>query len=227
MTGRIIPMPGEAHRDVQSLLPWYLAGGLNETERALVEAHVSHCAECQADLRDEPRLAAAIADLPMAAAAPTVEHGWSQISRALEQEPPRRAPFAAWIARRVARRPRPIHSSGVATPWLGWALAGQFGLVLVLSLALFRTAPPARYHALGAAPASAEANVVVIFRPQTAEQDFRAILRSNDARLVDGPTVADAYLLHVASADRAKVLARLRRQPQIVLAEPVDSGATR
>jgi hypothetical protein len=227
MMGGIIQMPEDAHRDVQSLLPWYLAGGLNETELAQVKAHLSRCAECQADVRAEPRLAASIADLPIGAAALDVEHGWSRISRALEQAAPRRAPFAARIARLVARRPTPVRPSRAPTPWLGWALAAQFCLLLVLSLALWRSEQPSRYHTLGAAPVSAAANVVVMFRPQTAEKDFRAILRSNDARLVGGPTETDAYLLHVSSVDRAKVLARLRRQSQVVLAEPVDAGATR
>jgi hypothetical protein len=226
MTGRIIPMPGEAHREVQSLLPWYLAGGLNETERALVEAHVSRCAECQADLRDEPRLAGTIAELRSAAAVLDVEHGWTQMSRAIEREPRRRAPFTARISRLLAKRPG-LRLPRAEAPWMRWALAAQFCLVAMLSLVLWRTGQPARYHTLAAAPAGAEGSIVVIFRPQTSELDFRTILRSNDARLVDGPTAADAYVLHVSSADRAEVLARLRRQPQVVLAEPLDDGAGR
>jgi hypothetical protein len=106
-------------------------------------------------------------------------------------------------------------------------VAAQFLVLVLLSLALWRTTQPARYQTLGAPPASTMANIVVIFRPQTTEKDFRAILRSNEARLVDGPTVADAYLVHVSAADRAQVLASLRRQPQVVLAEPLDGEATR
>ena len=226
MTGRIIQMPGDAHREIQSLLPWYLLGGLDENERTLVKAHVSHCAECQAELRNDPRLAALIADLPVDAA-PDVEHGWRLMSRAIEQEAPKRASFATWTARFIAGRSRGVRPPRLEAPWLRWAVAAQFCLLLTLSVALWGADRPARYHALGAAPASAAGNIVVIFRPQTAEKDFREILRSNDARLVDGPTVADAYLLHVLDADRAKVLARLRRQPQVVLAEPVDAGTAR
>jgi hypothetical protein len=81
---------------------------------------------------------------------------------------------------------------------------------------------PAGYHALGAAPPSPEGNVVVIFRPETTEREFREILRSENARLVDGPSSTDAYLLHVAPAARPQALSALRRRSQVLVAEPVD-----
>ena len=68
------------------------------------------------------------------------------------------------------------------------------------------------------------ANVAVIFRPETPEKRLREILQASDARLVDGPTVADAYLLHVPAPDRNIALERLRRRAEVVLAEPVDQG---
>ncbi len=67
-----------------------------------------------------------------------------------------------------------------------------------------------------------DANVVVVFRPQTSEAAFRGGLRSVDARLVDGPTVADAYLVHVPPARRARALTALRANPDVSLAEAVD-----
>ena len=227
MTGRVIHLTGDGHRDAQLLLPWYLAGRLDEAERARVKAHVSHCAECQADLRDEPRLAAAVAGLPVDAGRPDVEHGWTLISRQLEQESPRRASSTPWAALFDAARRKAVRPPRQEAAWLRWAVAAQFCLLLALSLALWRTAQPARYHTLGAEPANAAGNIVVIFRPQTPEKDFRAILNASHARLVDGPTVTDAYLLHVPAADRAAALAKLRRQAQVVVAEPVDSGTTR
>jgi hypothetical protein len=64
----------------------------------------------------------------------------------------------------------------------------------------------------------------VVFRPNTPERALREILRASDARLVGGPTEADAYLLQVPAAARVKALARLRREARVVLAEPVDAG---
>ena len=224
MTGRIIQLPADRHREIKSRLPWYAKGGLDASERAEINAHLSECAECQAELRDEHRLAAEIADLPKSEAALDVEHGWNAIRRQIEQES---AGHASWPERIAAIFAR-FKSAGETrprAPWLGWAVAGQFCLLLVMGAALWRTAEPGRYHALGAAPADAAANVVVIFGPETPEKDMREIIRSNDARLVDGPTAADAYLLHVPSAGRAAALTRLRGRAQVVLAEPIDAGA--
>jgi len=65
---------------------------------------------------------------------------------------------------------------------------------------------------------------VVIFRPDTPERVIRSALTSVGARIVDGPTAADAYVLQVPAAQRTQALAQLRSRNTIVLAEPVDPG---
>jgi anti-sigma factor RsiW len=84
MTGRIIALDGERHGEVQALLPWYLAGGLSEAEQAMVRQHLGACAECQAELMSERRLAAEVAAAPIAPA-PEVERGWAAISERHER----------------------------------------------------------------------------------------------------------------------------------------------
>jgi hypothetical protein len=225
MTGQIIPLHGDEHRDAQLLLPWYATGRLELQDLARFEAHLADCAECQSDLAFERRLEAAVAELPVEA-----ELGWEQLRGRLPD---------------VRRRPQARQgASGVGAGWgrlfgdmpgwrigagtLGWAVAAQFVMLLLLGSVLVIRLPgqPARYQALGAAPAPAAAtgNLVIIFRPDTPEKDLRAILTSNALRLVDGPTAADAYVLHVAPARRAAVLAALRARREVVLAEPIDSG---
>jgi hypothetical protein len=223
MTGRIIQMPTDEHRDVQSLLPWYLTGELEESERNTLQAHLSQCADCRAELAAERRLSRKIAETPGGAAASDVEYGWRMISQSLGAQSREHSSSggrtkgpALWIKAGVFSRSR--------ASWLGWAVAAQFCLLVVVSAALWRNEQPARYHTLGAAPASTAANLVVIFKPDTPERDLRAILRSSGARLVGGPTVSDAYLLHVEAAARSAALARLRQETQVVLAEPVDGG---
>ena len=75
---------------------------------------------------------------------------------------------------------------------------------------------------VGAAPVPASANLVVVFKPDTREEQLRRLLDSNGASLVGGPTDADAYLLHVPDAARADVVTRLQARPEIVMAEPID-----
>jgi hypothetical protein len=65
--------------------------------------------------------------------------------------------------------------------------------------------------------------VIVIFRPEASERNLRETLNASSARLIDGPTSAGTYVLHVPAAKRMVALARLRRDADIVLAEPIDA----
>lgn len=189
----------EEHRQAQDLLPWYVTGRLQAHEHDRVRTHVAACAECQADVRSEARLEAEVARLPL-----DVERGWADMRRRLGAEnPPRR--FRAPLA------------------WLGW------GVAAALATTVGMTWPPQdrpdAYHALGAAPAAAAGNLVVVFLPKTTERQMRELLKASDARLVDGPTAANGYVLQVAPARRAAALARLRGERAVVVAEPLDTGA--
>ena len=70
-------------------------------------------------------------------------------------------------------------------------------------------------------------NVIVVFRPDVRESEMRRLLKDNDARLVDGPTAANAYVLHIPDAERGAALARLHSDTAVVLAEPLDAAALR
>jgi anti-sigma factor RsiW len=190
---------------VQELLPWYVTGRLEADEQARVRAHVETCAECQAEVRMEERLEAEVARLPL-----DVERGWADMRARLAVEA---AP---------ARRLR------VPMTWLGWAVAASLAATIgVISLPkVGPQAEPGAYHALGAAPAAA-GNVVVVFLPETTERRMREVLKASEARLVDGPTAANGYVLRVAPARRTAALAMLRADKAVVVAEPLDAGGAR
>jgi len=214
--GRIINLLHDRHWDVQALLPWYAMGRLDAAEQADVAAHLDECAECRAELGFDRRLNQAIGDLPL-----DVEQSWAAMRRQIEKAEPRPgigARLRRWLSRNGSR---------AWTPAFGWALAAQAGLLLCAGVLLTQYAPSDRYHTLGAAPADATGNLVVIFRPDVSERTIRTLLRANTARMVDGPTAADAYVLHVPAASRPAVLQSLRKTADVVLAEPIDAGALR
>lgn len=220
MTGRIIPLHGgDEHQQARLLLPWYVTSQLDEAERTQVEAHLGGCAECRADLTVERRLSEELAGLPV-----DVEHSWAVLRERIERQKTRRSRIAGVFAGfgEAARGIGRDWRSGA--PWLRWTLAGQLGLLLALGAQVLAREPAAVYHALAAGSTAKPGDIVVIFRPETSERALRETLRASDARVVDGPTSTDAYLLYVPSALRAEVLAKLRGAPQIVLAEPVDPG---
>ena len=214
MTGSIISLHGDLHDDACALLPWYVTGRLDAEDAARVEAHLPLCAQCQADLAAERRLQAALGQV---------------------NEPPGDADagFAALSARLTPRRSKPFVRMGQqwhdSAPWLRWAVAAELLLLVVGAAAMMAVHPAkvstaAQYRTLGAAPEPASANIVVVFKPDTRESDLRQTLRDSHARLVGGPTAADAYLLHVDGLQRAAAVEHLRHQGTIVLAEPIDAA---
>jgi anti-sigma factor RsiW len=201
--GRIIRLHDENHWELQRLLPWYVTGQLEPTEHERVESHLAACEECQEEIRFERALAEHVKDLPL-----DTEVGWRRMERRLKAEPKRRRAGLA----------------GAGAAWGGWAIAAC-ALIAVGVMVAPHAAQQNQYHVLGAPQAVTPGNMVVIFRPDTSEQAIRAQLKAVDAHIVDGPTGADAYVLRVPSAERSGALAKLRSEPNIVLAEPVDPGA--
>ncbi len=199
----IIRLNGDLHAQTQHLLPWYVTGTLEDDEAAQVEKHLSECAECREEVEKEKALARQIRALPGDA-----DRGWAALKARIDgtEAAPREA---ALFRRRVP---------------IGWAVAAQAAslAVLVPLLAFMLARPPALYRTLGSAPSAARGNLIVIFKPQSPEAALRATLVQNQARIVDGPTSADAYVLHVAADRRAAVLARLKGDRNVSLAEPID-----
>ncbi|WP_294334285.1 zf-HC2 domain-containing protein [uncultured Sphingomonas sp.] len=202
--GELHHLRGDPHEATMVLLPWYVTGAIEPGDRLLAETHLASCAECRAELAAERRLHAAFAALP-----PAPTQGWERFAADLGTPAPQRLP------RRFAIR-------------AGWMLGAQaalllFGLGFVLHLQRQSPVPGAeRYHALGSPEARPVGNLLVMFAPDTPEAAMREAIAASHARLVDGPTAAGAYLLATAPEQRAAALARLRAEPKVVLAQPVD-----
>jgi hypothetical protein len=84
----------------------------------------------------------------------------------------------------------------------------------------------APYRTLGAAsPASPLGTIAVVFMPDIAEAEMRRILQAAGARIVDGPTSTDAYVLQVPTGHRTDALVTLRSEPAVLFAEPLSARA--
>jgi hypothetical protein len=208
--GNIIPLHGNPHSTTQELLPWYVNGTLDAHERRIVDEHLLVCAECRADLESERQLANAFVGL-MDEAMP---------------DPPARLPVPP--ADPVRAR-GPFRAMG--TPMRFALIAASQLLIVAASVsfyAAFTSPAPSAYHALSAPVTQAPAgNVIAIFRPDVSEQMLRATLRLAGARIVDGPTAADAYILSVPADRLDTALASLRAQPAVVLVQPIGTDKSR
>ena len=215
---RVVQLGVDVHQRVQTLLPWYVGAGLDEEERASVEAHLAECPRCQAELAWERKLHAA----DDGAAAPAdAERGFAVLRERIAGGAARSRPtgLAARLARGWQRGPA----------WMRWAVVGQCAVIAMFGVALLIGAPSSedRYRALGAPAAApgAAGNLIVRFRPDATEQQMRSVLRDNEARLVYGPTTTDAYLLAVPPERVRAVVTRLRAQNVVLLVEALDGSA--
>jgi anti-sigma factor RsiW len=198
------------HLDAQDALPWLANGTLAGAELERVQAHVATCAHCRADL-------ALLRTVHAAGPGPDLDfdpdRALAQLMPQLDTAPEAPAPglLQRW-RNRLAANDR---------TWLRTAVALQFCAIAVLGALLARPgAQPDSYRALGAAGANGMARAVVTFRPDTPEAELRRIVRASGARIVGGPTVTDAWLVG-ADGRLDPVLARLRAEPAVTLAEPL------
>ena len=208
MNARILRLGGDEHQAAQELLPWFVNGTLDADEAAQVGAHVAQCSACQADVAAQAQWrAAADGDAPRS----DVERGW--------------ATFRTRLDARVATSPR---RRGAFAWWRGLqvAVAVQAAVILVMAFALVSTMKPAEpYRALGSSMA-VDANAIIVFRADATQAETSAALRVAGARVVGGPTAADAYLLRLPEPV-APALARLRAARAVASVEALQGEAAR
>jgi hypothetical protein len=216
-----------AHHEAQEALPWLANGSLCGDERERVQAHLETCALCRADLAVLHTLRAASpglvpdcdAERALARLLPRLDAPAGRPEEPAVVLAPAPAPLqtpAGWRARLAANDGR----------WLRAAVALQFGAIAVLAALLARPSGTAdaqagAYRALGAGP-SAQATLIVTFRPDTPERELRRIAGAHHARIVGGPTVTGAWLVDT-DIGAAAALASLRAEPAVTLAEPLGA----
>jgi hypothetical protein len=228
MTGRVLDFVRSPHRRTQELLPWFLNGTLEGDEAQQVEEHLRGCPACQAELEC---LTVLRSDYVHTELAPEAQAAFARLRPSLMDEatsgsraprraaPPRakarRAPVQGWAAARLASVP----------VWIKLTLAAQFALILGLGWqALQADRGPLAYHPLSLAggPERAAGSLVVVFDPNAAQHDVVRILHACGGRVVDGPTESNGYVVAVPDGALNVALTRLRAEPAVVLAEPMQ-----
>jgi len=203
------PAPA-SHEAVQRLLPWMLSGTLDSDELEFIQPHLDACDQCQQDLDWQRKVAEA-----GPASDPALDP-----ERAFAALLPRLGPQQAAVG--VLQRWRAAFAAN--SPWLRWTAVAQLATIGVLAALLARPAPD--YRALGAAPAPA-GDAVIVFKPDTSEREMRRILQASGARVVDGPTVTDAYILALPPGQAAGALQRLGAESAVSLASPLHPDPQR
>jgi anti-sigma factor RsiW len=228
MSGQILRLEPDPHVAVQRLLPWYLTGRLETAEHDIVETHLAQCPECRAELETERQWQLLH---PGHGAQVDVEEGWARMRARLSGELPVTAPaplttpLPAAAPRRRGWLP-PAWRTAPRLPARAWAAPAllSVGLAAAIVFTLRPVAPAAQYIALSA-PAEPGATAVVRFKPDATEAQIRHGLKDSGARLVDGPTVSDAYVVRLPREHYAAALDKLRKEPGVALVEALESAS--
>jgi hypothetical protein len=220
MSGQILKFDDSAHRAADAALPWFVNGTLGGDDLALVEQHLRECARCQREVDLLRQLQTVCAsDAPAPDATPAFRRLYDRINGG------RRPGALGDRLRGLLRRWQ------LAPGWARWAIAAEFAGMVALAVWV---APPgggsaALYQTLGApaAPTASVGTIAVVFLPEVKESELRRILHAAGARIVDGPTESDAYVLQVPARHREGILATLRADPAVALAQPLTGQSDR
>jgi len=219
MSGQILRFRDPVHQAAEELLPWFVNGTLEGKELALVERHLGECVRCQheLDLLRELQVAYAGSEI---ATDPT--ESFNKLRHQIAKSRPQWGRSSLLRASGRFWQHAPI--------WAPWAAVAELAVIVVLGALLVLGGEPAvPYRTLGATDPSPHglAQLVVVFDPRITEAELRQILRATGARIVDGPTSADGYVLELPVDRQASALEALRAQRAVVLAERLGPGKNR
>jgi len=201
MTGHVLQFESGVHKLVDALLPWYVNGTLTPEELSYVQKHLDECGPCRQEadwLRELHAACIAAESTPGGAAA------LRNLRRQFEGRGPDRAG-------RVRAR------SG---SWTRWSLAASFIVLAAFAVSVMRDSVVAPYHTLASTSGVAgKGSLIVVFDPAATEAELRRILREAGARMVDGPTQSNAYVLDVPPARLDAATRALRSDHAVILVE--------
>jgi anti-sigma factor RsiW len=220
MNGDVLSFTKSAHQKTQELLPWFLTGTLDAEESVAVEQHLQGCPACRSELDGLRVFQTAYASSDVS---PDTERALDKLRARLDSEvrapaTPRQGPGVWWP-----------NLLGQGRMWMKLALAAQFGVIFALSWELVQTGRTGfEYRTLSSAsmPARVVGSLVVVFDPNATQREVARILHRSGVRVVDGPTASNGYVLAVVDSRPQAALAKLRAEPAVLLAEPLEAHPT-
>jgi hypothetical protein len=219
----------ERHKQVWQLLPWYVNGTLDDSDREAVAHHIWLCQTCEREVVRCQTVVSVLGKDDTSAWTPSPRH-FNRLMTRIDRESSLttaerwRIRIQEWVAK--------IRSAFQSTPApIRWALAAQTAVIVLIVVATMSTrkASPSLYSTLSDPVVSHEAgqwHITVVFAEEITEREVRSLLSTINGTIVAGPSAMAVYTVTIpASGDEQSgevqaALAKLRAHPKVRLAEP-------
>jgi len=217
-------------QEAQELLPWFVAGTLNEAEARAVKAFIDSGEISKAELdelslfaeavneqsADEPAYNPAILHNAMAQLDATPQEAAAEPLVVGEAAPAR----GGWFAR-LTERLQWSQTPGFAK----LAMGAQFAALLALAVVI--AAPGAdsnrgAYEVVSGTPQTLQADLDIAFAPNVSEAAIRELLLGLEAQIVAGPNSLGMYAIALPEASNLDVIQeQLGASPLTLFVQPV------
>jgi anti-sigma factor RsiW len=223
VVGRIVDLLSSPHLASEALLPWMLNDTLTPAERRELEAHLQSCALCRDELARQRELMALYAASPVPEPETNSDVAFARLMERLQTD----TAVAAMPSRAVSR-------AGTAARGRRTVFAVQMGVSIALGATFGWTfsqlqitaSDDARgaYRGLAVSAAPGAGDAIIVFDPKASEADLRRVLQRAGARIVDGPTAANAYVVRFDGPAAERAIAVLRADSAVLRVETLSAG---
>ncbi|MBO9664162.1 zf-HC2 domain-containing protein [Dokdonella sp.] len=215
------------HRQLWDLIPWVVNGSADAAERQALEEHLPQCADCREEYAFQTRLHAGIAveapDAPESDAQAGLRRLFARIDASADADA-----FQTAVSNATQPRRFRLGSRGL----IAAVVVQAVGLALFAALLLQRERAGAHYETLTSTPAQAShATIRLVPAPTLTLAELQTILVAEKLQIVESNASGSIYGLapgaDAPAVATAQTIEHLRRQPGILLAEPIASPAAR
>lgn len=231
---------GSVHDEVALLLPWYINGTLDGSQKALVEGHVRNCIACRRELAIEDRtLEAFCTESPLDQSAHVGFQRLHDRITAHSSSRLRRHVFGTG-GQLWAQTVNIVHS--ITSPGLRAALVGAPLAVVAIGFGLTHLPPEqaveGEVYSITASPSIKEGyqtlssrvesialpgDLQVVFAPGTSIEAIDTLLQNTRATIIDGPGRTGLYTIRPRGVsgenEHQALILFLRAQPEVAFAE--------
>ena len=197
------------YEHIRSLIPLYVKGNLEDSERAAVEGAIDEYPELKREVEEWKKIQGAYRLIEERLPEPSADLHARIIDRIeREREGTLVQRFREWFSR---LKPSPVLHLAVILAQLVIIIAG--GVYIIREQAGYRT-----LSSEGVVQTDM-IRINVVFKEHATEADIRSLLLDVKGKIVDGPYTSGLYIIGVPSDGIEDALRKLKDSPIVVLAE--------